>query len=73
MMQTPFSNIAVNAVGGWFPLDHECTFFLGYILSRLPEVSGMRQPAVQLGKPLQHACQLGERWPVVCLGRPAGR
>lgn len=44
-----------------------------YLLCRLPEVSRMRQSAVKLGQLLQHVGQLGERWPVSVVKRPAGR
>lgn len=48
------------------------TFAHGYLLCRLPEVSGVRQPAVQLGQLLQHVGQLGEGRPVPQVVRPAG-
>lgn len=44
----------------------------GYLLCRLPEVSGVRQPAVQLGQLLQHVGQLGEGGPVPQVVGPAG-
>lgn len=39
----------------------------------LLEVSGVGQPAVQLGESLQHSRQLGEGGPVARLRGPAGR
>lgn len=48
------------------------SFTHGYLLCRLPEVSGVRQPAVQLGQLLQHVGQLGEGRPVPQVVRPAG-
>lgn len=46
---------------------------LGYILCRLPEVSGVRQPTVELGKFFKHVCDLGERGPHLQTIRPTGR
>lgn len=48
------------------------SFTGGYLLCRLPEVSGVRQPAVQLGQLLQHVGQLGEGGPVPQVVGPAG-
>lgn len=45
----------------------------GYLLCRLPEVSGVGQPAVEFGQLLQHVGQLGEGGPVSQVVRPAGR
>lgn len=45
----------------------------GYLLCRLPEVSRVGEPAVQLGQLLQHVGQLSEGGPVPQVVRPAGR
>lgn len=45
----------------------------GYLLCRLPEVSWVGEPAVQLGQLLQHVGQLGEGGPLPQVVGPAGR
>lgn len=44
-----------------------------YLLGCLPEVSGVRQPAVELREPLQHGGQQDEGGPVIGFMGPAGR
>ena len=46
---------------------------LGSVLGRLPEVSGVRESAVELGEFLQHLGQLGEGGPLSLVVRPARR
>lgn len=56
-----------------YPVSSHGPSLSGYLLCRLPEVSGVRQPAVQLGQLLQHVGQLGEGRPLSQVVRPAGR
>lgn len=49
------------------------SFISGYLLCRLPEVSRVGQPAVELGQLLQHVGQLGESRPLSQVVSPAGR
>lgn len=46
---------------------------LRYVLCGLPEVSRVRQPAVEFGEFLQHVRELGEGRPAVRVRGPAGR
>lgn len=55
------------------PLSSRSLSLLRYLLCRLPEVSRVRQPAVEFGQLLQHICQLGEGRPFPQIVRPAGR
>lgn len=45
---------------------------LRYILCGFPEVSRVREPAVELGQLLQHVGQLRERGPLTQVVSPAG-
>ena len=56
-----------------YPVSSHGPSLSGYLLCRLPEVSGVRQPAVQFGQLLQHVGQLGEGRPLSQVVRPAGR
>lgn len=55
------------------PVSSHHPSLLGYPLCRFPEVSRVRQPAVELRQLLQHVGQLGERRPLPQVVSPAGR
>lgn len=68
----PFTAGKLNSFSCAMSSVFTLSFTPGYLLCRLPEVSGVRQPAVQLGQLLQHVGQLGESRPVPQVVRPAG-